>query len=39
VTSIGNEAFKDCWSLTIYGEVGSEAERYAKKEGIDFEAE
>jgi len=39
VTSIGDSAFRGCESLTIYGEVGSEAERYAKKEGIDFEAE
>ena len=39
VTSIGEDAFKYCERLTIYGEVGSEAERYAKKEWIKFQAE
>ena len=37
VTSIGECAFVYCSSLTIYGETGSYAERYAKENDIPFE--
>jgi len=37
VTSIGDYAFEDCTSLTIRGKAGSEAEKYAKANGIGFE--
>ncbi len=37
VTSIGNEAF--CYGeATIYGEAGSEPQRYAEKNGFPFKA-
>lgn len=37
VTSIGNEAF--CHGeATIYGEAGSEAQRYAEENGFPFKA-
>ena len=40
VTSIGDSAFKDCpEDLVIYGKAGSEAERYAKKNWMKFQAE
>jgi len=37
VTSIGSSAFWSCDNVTIYGSTGSEAERYAKKNGIKFQ--
>ncbi|MBE6427995.1 MAG: leucine-rich repeat domain-containing protein [Planctomycetaceae bacterium] len=37
VTSIGWGVFSSCYDLTIYGKSGSEAERYAEKEGIKFQ--
>ncbi|MBQ4143359.1 MAG: leucine-rich repeat domain-containing protein, partial [Thermoguttaceae bacterium] len=40
VTSIGNSAFIGCSKdLVIYGKAGSEAERYAKENGIKFKVE
>jgi len=36
VTSIGEGAFSYGESLKIYGKAGSEAERYAKEEGVKF---
>jgi len=36
VTSIGNEAFKGCSRLTIYGTEGSAAQTYAKSDKIPF---
>ena len=38
VTIIGDGAFVNCPKLTIYGTVGSEAERYAKENKIPFAA-
>jgi len=38
VTSIEYSAFHGCNSLTIYGTPGSEAEKYAKKQEIQFQA-
>lgn len=38
VTEIGDNAFQYCEELTIRGVPGSEAERYAKENGIPFEA-
>ena len=38
VTRIGDEAFYHCDNLTIYGENGSYAEAYAKKNGFKFSA-
>jgi hypothetical protein len=38
VTSIGENAFMYCYNLTIYGEAGSYAEIYARKNGINFKA-
>ena len=37
VTSIGGWAFSGCANVTIYGSAGSEAERYAKEDGIKFQ--
>ncbi|MBP3693678.1 MAG: leucine-rich repeat protein [Thermoguttaceae bacterium] len=37
VTSIEIGAFSDCDNVTIYGSAGSEAERYAKEDGIKFQ--
>ncbi len=39
VTSIGYSVFSSYSSLTIYGKAGSEAERYAEENGIQFEVE
>jgi len=41
VTCIGENVFRncDCFILTIYGKAESEAERYAKENGIKFEVE
>ena len=39
VKTIGSGAFKDCPNLMIRGRAGSEAEKYAEKNGIPFEAE
>ena len=39
VTSIGEKAFYECNKLTIISKAGSEAERYAKENGISFRAE
>lgn len=36
VTSIGYNAFAKCGRLTIHGEKGSCAERYAAENGIPF---
>lgn len=36
VTSIGNDAFYG--EATIYGEAGSEAQRYAEENGFPFKA-
>ncbi len=36
VTSIGNETFNGCTGLTIYGNKGSYAEKYAKQRNIKF---
>ena len=36
VTEIGNEAFYNCISITIYGYSGSYAETYAKSKNISF---
>ena len=38
VKRIGENAFGGCESLTIYGTSGSEAEKYAKKQEIQFQA-
>ena len=38
VISIKASAFANCENLTIRGAAGSEAERYAEKQGIPFEA-
>ena len=39
VTNIEKDAFEGCKNLTIYGSVGSYAERYAKDNNIPFIAE
>ncbi|MDO4629701.1 MAG: leucine-rich repeat protein [Planctomycetia bacterium] len=39
VTEIDQEAFKDCGNFTIYGEKGSQAERFATEMGIPFKLE
>ena len=38
VTEIGSSAFDGCKKLTIHAPAGSVAERYAKENGIRFEA-
>ncbi len=38
VTWTGDCVFSDCPNLTIYAPAGSAAERYAKMNGIRFEA-
>ena len=39
VSLIGSDAFERCRELTLHGDKGSAAERYAKQTGINFEAE
>jgi hypothetical protein len=39
VTSIGRSAFSKCKNLTIHVPAGSYAEKYAKKNKINFVAE
>jgi len=36
VASIGNDAFKECNKLTIYGHDGQESKRYAEENNINF---
>lgn len=39
VTFIGERAFKDCGQLTLVVTAGSEAERYAQQQGLNYEVE